>query len=677
MEGRINFPMPISKYAVKIIISAMLVFDLSAGSHAFASQLGSKEELDLDLGPIGSEPETSERKEPVKASLAPEPIKEAPVPVPAPPKVPVVSPKVPVVSPKPMTMMPPPEPKAPPKVTPPPEPKAPPRPAPPPEPVIPQAIKAQPIKVVEKPAEDLKAPEAPKPAVSRIEAPKPAVRVAQAVKSYEKDKGSGIINRWFGLETGVKEMGPSRGVRAEIRPLPASGDIFTLDDCIRIAIKNSIPLQISEKSVKLAEMRIIEARRNMLPSVTIAFEPYSGKVNERNYIGRKQYIEGKQPLYHGGELYFTLKQAETNLAITKAEGDKIRNELVLQVKKAYYTLAKTEDNLRMQTELSGEVERIFHMVNDQYDANVASRLELLNVSSQLSQTRFQLASAEGDVSVAELILKQAMNVDPEINIDVKPKLEFNRIKVNYKDALVAAFMNRPEMRTNLLMIEYYAYGKKIAASHSLPKVDLMGSWGLAKEYFTPLDNAWADTGFPGQTPIYPEQKLEEQWYAGIKTSIPFWGSTAEYSYTREQWTPVISAFQGTEATTNSFKLKLLDNLAMYSDRQLSEIDFDRARQELNKIKQDVTLEVKEQCFNYHKALIQLETASNKVRYQESDFEFTKMKRSLDEVPDSGVIESMIKLFQERFGYVQALTDCHTAIAGINKAIGIEDYFKDE
>jgi hypothetical protein len=38
---------------------------------------------------------------------------------------------------------------------------------------------------------------------------------------------------------------------------------------------------------------------------------------------------------------------------------------------------------------------------------------------------------------------------------------------------------------------------------------------------------------------------------------------------------------------------------------------------------------------------------------------------------------MIKLFQERFGYVQALADCHTAIASVNKAIGIEDYFKDE
>jgi outer membrane protein TolC len=116
---------------------------------------------------------------------------------------------------------------------------------------------------------------------------------------------------------------------------------------------------------------------------------------------------------------------------------------------------------------------------------------------------------------------------------------------------------------------------------------------------------------------------------------------------------------------------------MFSEPQLAEIDFDRARQELNKIRQDVTLEVKEQCFNYRKALIQLETATSKIKFQERDLEYTKMKRGLDEVPDSNVIDGLIKMAQEKFGYVQALTDCHISIASINKAIGIEDYFKDD
>jgi outer membrane protein TolC len=444
-------------------------------------------------------------------------------------------------------------------------------------------------------------------------------------------------------------------------------------------VKNHIPLQVAEKSVKLSRMRVMEAKRNMLPSATINIENSSGKVNGQRYTGRKQYIEGQQPLFRGGELYYTMKQAEVNMEITRTEYSKIKNELVLQVKKGYYTLAKSKENLALQRELWASVERIYDMVKKQEEANITSKIEVLNVNSQKSQVGYQFASAEGDVEVAELILKQAMNVDPNMGVDVEIDLVFKKVGVDYGKALSAALANRPEMRINTLMLDYYNYGKRIAKAKGSLKVDLMGNWGLAKEEYAYPDNGIINaTQNPdgSYTQWYQDQKLQQQWYAGVKASVPIWGSTAEYSYPREQWVPVVSAYQGTEAATNAFKFKLFDRLDAFSEVQLSDIDFDRARQELVKIRQDVTLEVKEQCFNYQKALMQLDTASNKVKYQESDLNFMKMKRGLDEVQDSNVIESMIKLAQEKFGYVQALADCHISIASINKAIGVESYFKD-
>ncbi len=487
-----------------------------------------------------------------------------------------------------------------------------------------------------------------------------------------------LLNQIFSKEVGVKEIkSPGRPVIAVKKAMLGR---LSLADCIDIAVANHIPLQVAQKSVKLARMRVTEARRNMLPSVMIDVDQYRGKVNGQNYTGRKQYIEGQQPVFHGGELYYTVKQAEVNQEITRTEYAKIKNELVLQVKKGYYTLAKSKDNLDLQRELAAAVERIYDMVKRQAEANIISRIEVLNVGSQKSQVGYQLASADGDVSVAELILKQAMNIDPNAGLDIVTDLRFRKIAVDYANALAAAYVNRPEMRINTLMIDYYNYGKKIAAAKGSLKIDLMGNWGLAKEEYAypdsgPINDAVDANG--NYINWYQDNKLEQQWYAGIKASVPFWGSTAEYSWTREAWVPVVSAYQGTQANTNSFKFKLFDRLDTFSEPQLAEIDFDRARQELNKIRQDVTLEVKEQCFNYQKALIQLETATSKIKFQERDLEYTKMKRGLDEVPDSNVIEGMIKMAQEKFGYVQALTDCHISVASINKAVGIEDYYKDE
>lgn len=443
-------------------------------------------------------------------------------------------------------------------------------------------------------------------------------------------------------------------------------NIFTLDDCIKVAIENSPALKIAKKNIKLAEMRIWEARRNLFPKLSAVWEESGGRVQGKLYTGKKEYIEGQQtlPAMQGAETYYIMKQAETNLKVVKEEHAKTKNELVFQVKKSFYALVKAKENLKIQTKLKGEVDRIFEMVAKEHEAGVAPKLELLNVSSQTSQVRYQLASAEGDESMAGLTLKQVMNLDYKEKIEIKSNLEFKKVNVDFEKVLHAAFLNRPELKINLLTVDYNKYEKDIYRAKGWPKIDIMGNWGLAKEEFVSRD--LGDS---------LDQKLNHQWYAGFKVGVPIWGSTAEYSVTQEQWVPVVSAFQGTSARTQTVKFNLLDKLNYFSDKLTAEIGLDRAQQDLEKIKQDITAEVKESCFGYEKALILLETASNKVVYQEKDLELIRLRRSMDEAQDSNVIESMIKLAQEKFGYVQALADCHITVASINKAIGVEDYYE--
>jgi outer membrane protein TolC len=476
------------------------------------------------------------------------------------------------------------------------------------------------------------------------------------------------------LSREVPDIGPTKKifttevglVDLSIKKPEISAGRFNLNDCIKIAIKNHIPLQVAEKSVTLAKWRLWENRRNMLPTATMVYEEYNGAVYGRKYIGRKEYVEGQQPVFHGGELYYTMKQSETNLEVVKSDYNRIKNDLVLQVKKAYYSLERAGENIKIQKALALEAARILDMINRQYEANITPKIEFLNVCSQASQVKYQLTSAEGDLSMAGLILKQAMNVDSGDAIEIEPSAEFKKAEVDFEKLQHVALLNRPEMKINSLLIDYYAYGKKIAVAKGWIKIDLVGQWGLSKEEYTSKD-----AGDSSDT------KLEQQYYAGVKASMPIWGSTTEYQWTREQWTPSVSAYQGTEARTNSVKIRLLDKLDYYSDKKVAEIEFDKQRQELTKIKQDIAMEVKEGCFNYAKAMIQLDTATNKVKYQEGDLEVVKLKRSMEEAQDSNVIESMIKLAQEKFGYLQALSDCRIALAGLNKAVGIEDYFDNE
>lgn len=450
-------------------------------------------------------------------------------------------------------------------------------------------------------------------------------------------------------------------------------NILTLDECIEIAIKNHLPLKTAKKSLKLAEFRLFEARRNLLPKVGVKMEEHTGQIYGRRFYGKSTAVDLQQTVFHGGEFMYTMMQAQTNVKIVNKEYARIKNDLIAQVKKGYHNLAKAKESFKLQQKLLREVSRISDMVIRQFESGVTANLELLNVNSQMNQVRFQHASAIGDVDVAELILKQAMNIDARERIGIAEAPDFKRVSVDFEKILRDALVHRPEMQINSMMVQYYIYEQKVARSKSWPKIDFIGSFGMAKEEYIAKD-AGPDPA-SGATDI--DQKMEQQWYAGVKCSIPLWGSTGEYSYTKEVWTPVVSAYRGTSTITNSYRFNFLDNLAQFSEKYSSDVDLDRARQELIKTKQDVTLEVKEACFNYEKALLQLDTAINKVKYQEGDLELTKFRRQMDEAPDSSVVDSMIKLAQEKFGYAQALSDCNIALALISKAAGIPNYFNEE
>ena len=86
------------------------------------------------------------------------------------------------------------------------------------------------------------------------------------------------------------------------------------------------------------------------------------------------------------------------------------------------------------------------------------------------------------------------------------------------------------------------------------------------------------------------------------------------------------------------------------------------------------LELKEGFFNYEKAIIQLDAAKTKVNFQTKEAEILKLRRGFGEATDSQVVESLVKVAQEQYSYVQAITDYYMSIVSLNKAIGIDDYF---
>jgi len=441
---------------------------------------------------------------------------------------------------------------------------------------------------------------------------------------------------------------------------PSAPGKLTLQQCIEIAIENSLPLKTADRHIDLAKQKVLEARRRFFPDLSVKYEDLEGTDYSQGkpYEGETIAVEGKQSVYRGGEYFFVLKQGKINLKIAEENRSKLKNELIASVKDAFHGLVRAKETIKIQQEFLNESEEVNRSVSKQFLEGVCAELEYLDVQARYNQAYYQFISADEDLKLAKIILKQAIDLGPEQQIDIQYSLGYKRQDIDITRCLSLALKNRPKVKVNELAKEYAALGKKLASSKGWPKIDILGSYGESGEAFK-------------------EDTLEraEEWYVGTKVKIPFGGSTAEYNYTQEKRAPILSAARGTEATVHSYKLNIFDDLKYFSGKKQAIIEFEEAENELKKTKKEVLLEVEENFYNYEKALIQIDSATSKLKFQSKEVEINKLKRQLGGAADSQVMESLMKLAQEKFSYIQAVTSYFSAIAKLNRAIGIADYFK--
>ncbi|MBD3379743.1 MAG: hypothetical protein GF408_04705, partial [Candidatus Omnitrophica bacterium] len=456
--------------------------------------------------------------------------------------------------------------------------------------------------------------------------------------------------------------------------------VYTMDECVQIALNRSQRMNMANKMVKLAEMRIWETRRELLPDVAFKYEISTGKITadgyNRHYRGNKYGFELKHTVFDGFSQFYETRQSQVNYEINLQERQKISNEVISDTKTAYYSLDKTRKALDIQDKLKNKVNEYHSIVERAYQQEVVSREEYLKVRGQNLQTDFQHTSAVEDLELAELILFQAMNLEPEDSIEIVPvERPKEYVQIGLENCYEVALANNPEFRIKEKYIDYYNFERKMVKAKGLPKIDFDGNFGAAIERYEPMFLPADYQSDKAGNPIRAHRGLESEWYAGVKGTLPIWGNTLEYNYVREKWAPTVSAFRGSETATSYFTFNLLDNLSHYSNLQEAKVGYERSKYEYLKAKKDLLVEVKENYFKYRKALLQVDVANSQYEHQKMLLDILEERRRFGEMEMSRIIEEYIKFSEYEFGLIAGDFDYFISLVNLNASLGIPNYFR--
>jgi len=321
-----------------------------------------------------------------------------------------------------------------------------------------------------------------------------------------------------------------------------------LQKAVNLTLERNLTIKQAVITESLANADYQQAKYNLLPSLIASPQAsynLGRSANLATYSYSDQsflYVTGSAQLlitvYQGGQLRNQVLQNKLILDVDKTSTAKVKNDLVLNVVTDYLQILTNQDLVvaaKQQIDIANQTldkSQISFKVGNQTLADLAQ------AKAQLSTANLNLTTAQNQLDLSILILKQYMEMDPNTQITiVKPdisKLTDIRTLYDANEVISTAFTVNPDIKLAEAQQETYAQAIKIAKGNYYPTVSLFGNAGsnysnLLKQQVVGTTQQTIPVGLvqgtnqlvvaPVTTPIYGPYSLTNQFGNNFNQSI--------------------------------------------------------------------------------------------------------------------------------------------------------------
>lgn len=267
-------------------------------------------------------------------------------------------------------------------------------------------------------------------------------------------------------------------------------EVWSLQRCIGFALDQNLTIKQGQATLKTAELTQSQAKAARLPNIGVSsnvgrqfgrtIDPSTNGFINQAVTTNSINLNASVPLYNGGQINQTINQAKIDALATAADLEQTTNSLALQVASAYLTVLLNQEqlqNTKNQVELSRK-----QLINTQklIDAGNLPLVDRYNVEAQIAREEQNVVTAESNLDLSFLSLKQLMQMEPDFPL----QLENPDVSTDNLDALTTmtlggvyetAKSTQPSIRASELRVKSAEVGIKVARAGYLPSVNLFGS----------------------------------------------------------------------------------------------------------------------------------------------------------------------------------------------------------
>jgi len=420
-----------------------------------------------------------------------------------------------------------------------------------------------------------------------------------------------------------------------------ASEILTLDESIRIALEKGLSIYSAKEEIKAKEFEELSLKADFFPKLSTSYTYTrldNGTVNDAKYttysypslsprevspLDTNTYqfnVTLTQPLFTGWRLTILREIASLGVDTAKIQKETTIQDLVLNVKGAYFGILKAE---KLENVAKQAVEQLkANLVVSQafYDEGIIAKNDLLQTEVQMAQALQNLIKATNGVELAKSLFNKLLRRRLDQDLKIKDILDYYPIRLLFDQCMVKAEQNRPEIKEVSLNVMSAEKAIDLSKSSYYPSVRLIGN------YQRKADDILLDSS-PGEDP--------DNWTITLQGEWTFW----EWRKKRH------------DVAAASAKLA-------------------KARYILQEIKDNIQLEVKEAYLSLREAEKNIQVAKKAVVQAEENFRMNEERYKQQVATSTDVLDALTLLTQARTNHFNALSEHNIAWARLERSMGV-------
>ena len=269
-------------------------------------------------------------------------------------------------------------------------------------------------------------------------------------------------------------------------PVSAVTTSLTLDECIRLGLKQNPEIRSYELAIEESERGIEQAWGAFLPTLRLDYR-YNQLSNNSDSERDNDYLDQDsdsfsaqltQPLFTGFSGIAGLKHARADKKYRQAQRQYMHNQLIQRISSSYYALLYAQRRTQQWNDSVTRLETQEEIAIAWVEQRLAPQLRLHEVATELSNARHELVRAQSDQEIAASQLREWLALHYAEAIQVEGGIEQLRTQPcsDLQRCIETALELRPEMTLSSLNIEMASQDAKSILARNLPRAELSASW---------------------------------------------------------------------------------------------------------------------------------------------------------------------------------------------------------